>query len=238
MAIKVRETHHEQIDMDGRRQFGLGRRGQLEPGWHTGRKLGRHDSHGDAVASASIGTVNSITDSSDLSFELAGTNTVTTFLDNTGHLRVDDNGGEGGTILNIGGTLTNSGSLSIGNATLSASDEVTAAALDNTGSIDLIGSSANQALLDVTGSAEFGTAGKSERRCSTGRRQRDRVRERADHQPGGSRAFGPERKRRLHRGQHGAGVEQRADGARFDRRRGYFRAPQRGRGVDNRRARQ
>ena len=114
---------------------------------------------GDAVASASIGTVNSITNSSDLSFESAGTNTVTTFLDNTGHLRVDANGGEGGTILNIGGTLTNSGPLRIGNATLSAPDEVTAASLDNTGTIYLTGSSANQALLDVTGSAGFGTAG-------------------------------------------------------------------------------
>ena len=41
--------------------------------------------------------------------------------------------GEGGTILNIGETLTNSHTLRIGNATLSASDEVTAAALDNTG---------------------------------------------------------------------------------------------------------
>ena len=40
-----------------------------------------------AVASASIGTVNSITDLSDLSFESAGTNTVATFLDNTGHLK-------------------------------------------------------------------------------------------------------------------------------------------------------
>ena len=58
---------------------------------------------GDAVASASIGTVNSITDSSDLSFESAGTNTVTTFLDNTGSLNVDDSAGAGGTKLNIGG---------------------------------------------------------------------------------------------------------------------------------------
>ena len=47
----------------------------------------------------------------------------------------------------------------IGNAALSASDKVTAASLDNTGSIYLTGSSANQALLDVTGSAGFGTAG-------------------------------------------------------------------------------
>jgi len=114
---------------------------------------------GDAVASASIGTVNSITDSSDLDFESAGTNTVTTSLDDAGHLHVDDSGGEGGTILNIGATLTNSGDLVIGNATLSAPDEVTAASLDNTGRIYLMGSSANQALLDVSGSAGFGAAG-------------------------------------------------------------------------------
>jgi hypothetical protein len=116
---------------------------------------------GDAVASASIGTVNSITDSSYLSFESAGTNTVAAFLDNTGHLHVDDSGGgEGGTILNIGEALTNSGDLVIGNTTLSAPDEVMAASLDNTGRIYVTGSSANQALLDVTaGSAGFGAAG-------------------------------------------------------------------------------
>ena len=61
-----------------------------------------------ALASASIGTVNSITDSSHLSFGSAGTNTVTTFLDDAGHLYVDAKGGAGGTILNIGGTLTDS----------------------------------------------------------------------------------------------------------------------------------
>jgi hypothetical protein len=104
-------------------------------------------------------TVNSITDSSDLSFESAGTNTVATTLGNTGHLYVDAKGGEGGTILNIGETLTNSGHLYLGNSTLSAPDEVTASSLDNTGSITLTGSSANQALLDVTGGAGFGTAG-------------------------------------------------------------------------------
>ena len=36
---------------------------------------------------------------------------------------------------------------------------MTAASLDNTGTIYLLGSSANQALLDVTGSAGFGAAG-------------------------------------------------------------------------------
>ena len=112
--------------------------------------------------SGSIGTVNSITNSYALGFKSAGTNTVATFLDITGHLYVDSKAGAGGTILNIGGTLTNRHHLTIGNATLSAPDEVTAASLDNTGdaSLNLTGSSANQALLDVTaGLAEFGTAG-------------------------------------------------------------------------------
>ena len=111
--------------------------------------------------SASIGTVNSITDSYALGFELAGTNTVATFLDITGHLYVDSKAGAGGTILNIGGTLTNRRHLTIGNATLSASDEVTAASLDNagSGSLNLTGSSADQPLLDVTGVAGFGAAG-------------------------------------------------------------------------------
>jgi hypothetical protein len=113
---------------------------------------------GAPVASASIGTANSITDSSDLSFESAGTNTVANFLDNTGRLYVDAKGGEGGTILNIGETLTNSGTIYLGNSTLSAPDTVTAASLDNTGSITLTGSSANQALLDMSGGAGSGTA--------------------------------------------------------------------------------
>jgi hypothetical protein len=86
-------------------------------------------------------------------------NTVATFLDNTGLLYVDRKGRAGGTILNIGGTLTNSGSLRIGNATLSAPDTVSAASLDNTGQIRLLGSATNQALLDVIGGAGFGAAG-------------------------------------------------------------------------------
>jgi hypothetical protein len=112
--------------------------------------------NGDPVASASIGTVHSITSSSNLYFESAGTNTVTTSLNSSGHLYVY--GGEGGTILNIGGTLTNSGYLYIANTRFSASDIVMAASLDNTGVINLTGSGANQ-VLDVTGSAGFGTAG-------------------------------------------------------------------------------
>ena len=101
--------------------------------------------------------MNSITNSSDLSFESAGTNTVTTFLDNTGHLYVD---GRGRNDPQHRGDADQQRLSRIGNATLSAPDEVTAASLDNTGWIYLTGSSANQALLDVTaGSAGFGTAG-------------------------------------------------------------------------------
>jgi hypothetical protein len=80
-------------------------------------------------------------------------------VNGTGSVYLDTNAGGGGSSLTVAGTLT-SEYLLIGNGTLSASDEVTAASLDNTGSIYLNGSSANQALLDVTaGSAGFGTAG-------------------------------------------------------------------------------
>ena len=118
-------------------------------------------SKGDPIAAASIGTVNSITNSADLSFKSAGTNTVTTFLDNTGSLSVDAGAGEGGTILNIGGPLTNSSTLRVGNTTLSAPDGVTAASLDNTatGSIYVHGSPSKRALLDIAGRAGFGAAG-------------------------------------------------------------------------------
>ena len=59
----------------------------------------------------------------------------------------------------MAGTLTNSNFFILGNARLSAPAEVTAASLDNTWFMLLTGSGANQALLDVTGSAGFGTAG-------------------------------------------------------------------------------
>jgi hypothetical protein len=72
-------------------------------------------------------------------------------LVNDGTIRLDIVGGDGGSSLSVAGALTNSHDLVIGNATLSASDKVTAATLDNKGSINLTGSGANQALLDVTG---------------------------------------------------------------------------------------
>jgi hypothetical protein len=112
-----------------------------------------------ALASASVGTVNSITDFADLSFRSAGTNRVTTFLDNAFDLYVDHKLGAGGTILYVGGMLTNTGELHVGNTTLSAPDEVSAASLDNTGLIHLVGSSVSEALLDVSNSAGFGSTG-------------------------------------------------------------------------------
>ena len=160
-------------------------------------------------------------------------------LANDGNVYLDRVSGDGGSSLTLAGALTNSGSLSIGNTTLSASDKVAAASLDNTGAISLLGSSANQALLDVTtGSAGFGTAEVLSGNVDSLGRQRDRVRERADHPPGRSRGIGSQWKRRLHRGQYETGLEQRSDGARFDQRRSDVRPRKRGRGVDDRRARQ
>jgi hypothetical protein len=84
-------------------------------------------------------------------------------LVNNGAIYLDVNRADGGSSLNIGGALTNSGHrLFIGNTiALSASDKVTAASLDNThgGRISLGGTGDNQALLDVTSTAGFGTAG-------------------------------------------------------------------------------
>jgi hypothetical protein len=81
-------------------------------------------------------------------------------LVNDGNVYLDRLGGNGGSSLTLAGALTNSHDLVIGNATLSASDKVAATSLDNKGSINLTGSGANQALLDVTaGSAGFGAAG-------------------------------------------------------------------------------
>jgi hypothetical protein len=88
---------------------------------------------------------------------------VTGALANDGLISLDANAGDvGGSSLSLAGALTNSASLDIGNDSLSASDTVTAASLDNTdgATVSVHGHSADQALLDLTaGSAGFGTAG-------------------------------------------------------------------------------
>jgi hypothetical protein len=155
-------------------------------------------------------------------------------LVNDGHIRVDF-GGDGGSSLTLAGALTNSGTLAIGNAALSASDEVTVASLDNKGAINLLGSGANQALLDVTtGAAGFGTtgilsgpvqlAGDSAIEFASGRITS--LANGAELTLSGNSAFIED------------GVEQRADRPRFDRLRSDVRARKQGRGVDDRRARQ
>ncbi|HLI14159.1 MAG TPA: choice-of-anchor D domain-containing protein [Alphaproteobacteria bacterium] len=87
--------------------------------------------------------------------------TTTDFSNSSGNLEVDLFGGQGGSTLNVGGTLTNSNTVDIGNTGLSSATTVTAAALSNTGTINLTGntSSATQATLNVAGAAGFGTAG-------------------------------------------------------------------------------
>src|SRR5580658_3231304 len=78
-----------------------------------------------------------------------------------GALIMDQNNGNGGSQLSIGGTLTNSATIDVGpnNNTLSAADTIKAAALSNTGTINLWGSSTEQATLNVSAPAGFGTAG-------------------------------------------------------------------------------
>ena len=87
--------------------------------------------------------------------------TTTGPLTNSGTTNVDDNGyGDGGSSLAIGGALTNSNTINIGNTGLSATTTVTAASLDNTGTINVTGSPissqtglANMASFTVNGAA-------------------------------------------------------------------------------------
>jgi hypothetical protein len=116
-----------------------------------------------------------------------------------------------------------------------APDEVTAAALDNTGSIALTGSSSNQALLDVSGSAGFGAAGVLSGHVRLAGDSAIEFKSGEITSLAAHASLVLNGKKGLHRGRL-KGVEQRADGARFDRRRGYFGAPQ-SRSVDDRRAR-
>jgi hypothetical protein len=90
----------------------------------------------------------------DVSVTTAGT------LVDSGSFYIDFPGRTRGSTLSTAGAITNSGTPSIGNYSLSSASTVATAALNNTGSIDLTGAGANQALIDVTtGVAGFGTAG-------------------------------------------------------------------------------
>jgi hypothetical protein len=85
---------------------------------------------------------------------------VTGDLANTGRIDIDDQfGGAGGSTLSVGGTLINSNVLDIGETNLGSADLVTAAALANTGVIDISGDATAGATLRIVGVAGFGTAG-------------------------------------------------------------------------------
>ena len=97
-----------------------------------------------------------------------GAANVTGDLTLTGSGRVDLDpfffGGGGGSTLTIGGTLTNNSTdnnaILIGTGNISAGDTVTAAALSNTGVIQITGNGTIQSTLNITtGSAGFGTVG-------------------------------------------------------------------------------
>jgi hypothetical protein len=95
------------------------------------------------------------TNSGMLDLENGAVIATTTSLQNTGLTNVDISGGAGGSRLTIAGTLTNSAGalIKIGNATLSAATVVKAAALSNSGEIDLTGVRSVQATLNITAAA-------------------------------------------------------------------------------------
>ena len=77
----------------------------------------------------------------------------TTGLNNSGSLVLDYYGGSSGSSLTVGGTLTNSNNVQVGNGGQTVNDTLTAAGLDNTGTVTLNGNVANQASLIVNAAA-------------------------------------------------------------------------------------
>ena len=71
---------------------------------------------------------------------VAFTTTAGVDLTNTGPFNVDTGVGAGASTVTVAGTLGNSNSLNIGNTKLSAPTTVTAAALTNSGTVGLLGS--------------------------------------------------------------------------------------------------
>ena len=61
--------------------------------------------------------------------------------------------GDGGSTVGITGALNNSGTLSIGNNSKSTVTDVTAATLDNTGTLNLATTNTGQVVLDITAGA-------------------------------------------------------------------------------------
>ena len=102
--------------------------------------------------------------SNDGTFLIGDSDTVTTTgaFSNSGSVYVDSQyGGQGGATLTFAGALANSGTFNIGIGDSSAATMVNATSLSNSGTINLSSNfpGSNQATLDITGTAGFGTAG-------------------------------------------------------------------------------
>jgi hypothetical protein len=82
-------------------------------------------------------------------------------LANTGTIVVDMFSADSGAGVSVGGKLTNSGTVSIGGTALTAADTVSANALQNAGSIEIVGNAAagKVATLNIAAPAGFGTTG-------------------------------------------------------------------------------
>ncbi len=130
-------------------------------GWSTGTVPGASDDAViGAVGSYTITLNSSITvdivaigdKSATLSISNAGgTESLAGDLINNGLIAIDTANAAGGSTVTIGGTLGNAGTVEIGNGNLSAPSTVIAAALANAATLVLQGGSANEAVVDITG---------------------------------------------------------------------------------------
>ena len=126
-------------------------------------------SNGNPQQLENVGTVRSVTVTSELTFDYGALTTIEDFI-NQYDTAIDIggfDGGEGGSQLDVGGTLTNDYSLRIGNANLLRPTIVVANGLVNPtssgtasgGTIDLIGSTTSEATLDINAPAGSGSPG-------------------------------------------------------------------------------
>ena len=83
----------------------------------------------------------------------------TTGLNNSGSLRLDYYNTSSGSSLTVGGTLTNSNDVEVGNGGQTVSDTITAAGLNNTGTVSLTGNGTSQASLIVNAAAPGASTG-------------------------------------------------------------------------------
>jgi hypothetical protein len=117
-------------------------------------------SEGDPEVTSAI-SIASLSDSATVAFADVGASSVSGAVDVSGSLLLDSAAAQGGSSLSIGGELTNRGEVILGNSALSTTDAVTAVALDNIGTLDLVGGATldREMRLEVSSAAGFGSAG-------------------------------------------------------------------------------